>query len=60
MSYLMKFLKSESGAVTADWVVLTAAVVSLGLVVVVPIGTSAVSFGAEIANEVNETSLLQY
>lgn len=32
MKYLLKrFRKSESGAVTVDWVVLTAAVVALGV-----------------------------
>jgi Flp pilus assembly pilin Flp len=31
------FAKDESGAVTVDWVVLTAAVVGLGMVVLVPI-----------------------
>lgn len=31
------FLKDDSGAVTVDWVVLTAAVVGLGMVVLVPI-----------------------
>ena len=31
------FGKEESGAVTVDWVVLTAAVVGLGMVVLIPI-----------------------
>ncbi len=31
------FGKNESGAVTVDWVVLTAAVVGLGMVVLIPI-----------------------
>ncbi|MGO4907630.1 Flp family type IVb pilin [Pseudorhodobacter sp. W20_MBD10_FR17] len=34
----LRFLKSESGAVTVDWVVLTAAIVGLGMAVLVPIG----------------------
>jgi len=33
MTNLMSFIKDEDGAVTVDWVVLTAAIVALGLVV---------------------------
>lgn len=33
MNILKKFSKDEAGAVTVDWVVLTAAIVGLGLVV---------------------------
>lgn len=38
MQKLHDFWRSESGAVTVDWVVLTAAIVGLGLVVLIPIG----------------------
>ena len=40
-----KFLRQEDGAVTVDWVVLTAAIVGLGLIVVLPIvvGTDSMS-----------------
>jgi Flp pilus assembly pilin Flp len=37
MRMLKNFSKDESGAVTVDWVVLTAAVVGLGLVVMTTI-----------------------
>jgi len=60
MSYLLNFLKSESGAVTVDWVVLTAAIASLGLAVAVVISASAQQRGEEIAGEVQKMSLLQY
>ncbi len=33
MTKLSAFLKDEAGAVTVDWVVLTAAIVGLGLIV---------------------------
>lgn len=39
MTCLMKFLKDERGAVTVDWVVLTAGIVVLGLIAVLPIKT---------------------
>ena len=34
------FMKCDSGAVTVDWVVLTAAIVGLGMVVLIPIAYS--------------------
>jgi Flp pilus assembly pilin Flp len=50
----MNFIKDESGAVTVDWVVLTAAVVGLGLVVFSAIQPKvkalATSIGTEIDN----------
>ena len=47
---LRRFLKSETGAVTVDWVVLTAALVGLGLAVM-----SVVSGGVEsLATEIGQ------
>jgi Flp pilus assembly pilin Flp len=47
-----KFCKDESGAVTVDWVVLTAAVVGLGLLIANTMGSAidsaATTIGAEI------------
>ncbi|QBY01183.1 hypothetical protein E2K80_10980 [Rhodophyticola sp. CCM32] len=50
MTALIKnFAKSESGAVTVDWVVLTAAIVGLGLAVM-----AVVSNGInDVANDIN-------
>ena len=42
LNFIKNFRNDEDGAVTVDWVVLTAAIVALGLVV-----GSAVSGGAE-------------
>ncbi len=41
MVTLTNFLKSEDGAVTVDWVVLTAAIVGLGIVVISSVGGGA-------------------
>lgn len=53
-SRLFTFYRDESGAVTVDWVVLTAAIVGLGFVVLLPIayttGNSATTVGGSIAN----------
>ena len=51
-AYIENFAKSESGAVTVDWVVLTAAIVGLGLAVM-----AVVSSGVENLSEDIETSL---
>jgi len=49
MTNLMnKFRKDEDGAVTVDWVVLTAAIVALGLVV----GTAVRDGATDLANDV--------
>ncbi|MEO8241256.1 MAG: hypothetical protein ABI832_03035 [bacterium] len=37
---LRAFQRDEAGAVTVDWVVLTAAIVGLGMVVLIPIAYS--------------------
>ncbi|MEO1919267.1 MAG: hypothetical protein ABGW81_06115 [Paracoccaceae bacterium] len=46
MKYLHKFKTDESGAVTVDWVLLTAAIIGLGIPVV-----TAISFGVQSALE---------
>jgi Flp pilus assembly pilin Flp len=52
MTKFSAFLKDETGAVTVDWVVLTAAVVGLGLVVFTYIAPAvsdlAIGIGAEV------------
>lgn len=40
MHPVKRFVNEESGAITVDWVVLTAAIVGLGLALVVAIGAS--------------------
>ena len=47
------FSKDESGAVTVDWVVLTAAIVGLGLAVVATVRTSVDGLGDKIAASVD-------
>lgn len=44
------FMKSEDGAVTVDWVVLTAAVVSLAVVVIFAIQGSTDNVGDGVGN----------
>ena len=48
------FRADESGAVTVDWVVLTAAVVGLGLIVMTAIKPAINGLSQSIANEIND------
>jgi Flp pilus assembly pilin Flp len=42
------FSKDESGAVTVDWVVLTAAIVGLGIAVIAAVSSGVTSLGGQI------------
>lgn len=52
LNLFKSFKNDESGAVTVDWVVLTAAVVGLGLVVMSAIGPAIKATSATIAGEI--------
>ena len=45
--------KDESGAVTVDWVVLTAALVGLGMIVLIPIAFSANSSAQGVSDYIS-------
>lgn len=51
---LMKFWRAESGAVTVDWVVLSAALIGLGLLVLGPIAYNADSSSREMGTNIGE------
>ncbi|GAB1478878.1 hypothetical protein MASR2M74_14340 [Paracoccaceae bacterium] len=58
---LFKAFKSdESGAVTVDWVVLTAAIVGLGMVVMTTVGGGITSLGSEIVTDLTDQSINGY
>ena len=48
-----KFLLSEDGAVTVDWVVLTAAIIGLGLVVITTVAGGATAVSGSVGAELN-------
>mgnify|MGYP001259340428 CR=1 FL=1 len=50
------FNKDEDGAVTVDWVVLTAAVVGLGLVVMAAVGPAISRLSDNIASSIDEAA----
>ena len=43
LNFIKNFRNDEDGAVTVDWVVLTAAIVGLGIAVLTSVGTGAVT-----------------
>ena len=51
MKLFNTFLKDESGAVTVDWVVLTAAIVGLGIAVLTSVGGGTTSLADKISSE---------
>jgi Flp pilus assembly pilin Flp len=54
MTKFSAFLNDETGAVTVDWVVLTAAVVGLGLVVFTFISPAISQLASDIGSEVSK------
>ncbi len=54
---IAKFLKDEDGAVTVDWVVLTAAVVGLGMLVLYPVAFSTTSSTQAISDDIADISV---
>ena len=50
---LNRFARDEDGAVTVDWVVLTAAIVGLAVVAFTTIDTAADSLISDIASDMN-------
>ena len=57
MSLFDTFLKDDSGAVTVDWVVLTAAVVGLGIAVLSSIGGGTKTLADSISTSLAGTTI---
>lgn len=55
ISNIKNFAADESGAVTVDWVVLTAAIVGLGIAVVVSVRTGVTTLGTNISTSLTTT-----
>jgi Flp pilus assembly pilin Flp len=53
MTKFAAFLNDETGAVTVDWVVLTAAVVGLGLLILAFIEPAVSQLASDIADEID-------
>jgi Flp pilus assembly pilin Flp len=51
-----KFFNDESGAVTVDWVVLTAAIVGLGMLIMSSVGGGIETLGDSIVTDLSTTA----
>jgi Flp pilus assembly pilin Flp len=56
-SMIKTFAADESGAVTVDWVVLTAAIVGLGLAVITSVRSGVGALGTDISNSLSSASV---
>ena len=56
LNFIKNFRRDEDGAVTVDWVVLTAAIVGLGLVVMETISPSLDATASNIAGKLDEAA----
>ena len=59
MNIFKSFNDDEAGAVTVDWVVLTAAIVGLGLVVMTTVGEGITGLGTEVATDLTAAATRQ-
>ena len=56
LNFFKGFKNDESGAVTVDWVVLTAAIVGLGMVVMLSVGPGIEQLAGKIKDDVGGRS----
>ena len=54
---IRKFIASEDAAVTVDWVVLTAAVVGMGLAVISSVGAGATDYANGIGGHLDRSAV---
>ncbi|MGP1359059.1 pilus assembly protein [Roseicyclus sp.] len=57
MEMIKNFAKSESGAVTVDWVVLTAAIVGLGLAVMAVVSSGVQNLSGDINTQLQSQNI---
>jgi len=58
--FLARFAKDEAGAVTVDWVVLTAAIVGLGIAVIATISDGALDYSTGLGNHLDDVTVQTY
>ena len=54
---IKNFRRDEDGAVTVDWVVLTAAIVGLGLAVLLSVGGESTALATKLSNKLSAQSI---
>lgn len=59
INILTSFAKNESGAVTVDWVVLTASVAGLAVGVILSLSSSSTNFAANISEQIEQYEVIE-
>ncbi len=57
LNFIKNFRADEDGAVTVDWVVLTAAIVGLGIAVLTTVRQGSVDLAQDIGTELTDTQV---
>jgi len=60
MNLLKKFRRDEDGAVTVDWVVLTAAIVGLGIAILATVSNGVGDLAGRIDTELSTMTIASY
>ena len=58
--FAKNFSRDEDGAVTVDWVVLTAAIVGLGVAVLASVSGGVTKLSGKITTELTDTTVADY
>ncbi len=60
IKFFKNFRKDEDGAVTVDWVVLTAAIVGLGIAVLASVSSGTTSLADKISSNLSAQTITTY
>ena len=60
LNFIKNFRADEDGAVTVDWVVLTAAIVGLGIAVLTSVGNGTTALGDRISSQLSAQTIATY
>ncbi|AKS45297.1 MAG: hypothetical protein KIH44_003380 [Octadecabacter sp.] len=60
LNFIKNFRNDEDGAVTVDWVVLTAAIVGLGIAVLTSVGNGTTALGDKISSQLSAQTIATY
>jgi len=60
LNFIKNFRRDEDGAVTVDWVVLTAAIVGLGIAVLTSVGQGTTALGDKISSQLDAQTIATY
>jgi Flp pilus assembly pilin Flp len=60
LNFIQNFRNDECGAVTVDWVVLTAAIVGLGIAIMSSVGTGTKNLSNKISSQLSAQTIATY